>query len=243
MRFAFSLTLIVFCLEVQAFLVPQSTVVGNRVSSDRQSIVLWDKTDENEESVNPSDDENIFQNRDKLSSVNRVGGRSKYPSMQKRPKKKKPWWALAFVPLVAGWIFFQNLFSPGPSSLDYVYYQSTVFESRVVGSDGRMESARKESVRTNAPTLMERQEREEFQLRPFANNEFDRAFDREMQRMDDFDREIVEWTPIEASFWGARRFDRGLSRCRKCTGVVRDRQTNNKIRDFAAVDHGDAQVG
>lgn len=36
----------------------------------------------------------------------------------------------------------------------YVYYQSSVYESRIIGSDGRVETARKESVRSNIPSLV-----------------------------------------------------------------------------------------
>jgi hypothetical protein len=66
---------------------------------------------------------------------------------------------LAF-PLLAAWLFLQMLFggiggliSPG----SYVFYQSSVYESRVYTPDGKVETRREESIRSNLPSLVERQ--------------------------------------------------------------------------------------
>jgi hypothetical protein len=64
------------------------------------------------------------------------------------------------IPLLAAWIFLQILFG-GVSGLispgSYVFYQSSVYESRVYTSDGKVETKREESIRSNVPSLLERQ--------------------------------------------------------------------------------------
>jgi hypothetical protein len=77
------------------------------------------------------------------------------------------------------------LISPG----SYVFYQSSVYESRVYTSDGKVETKREESIRSNLPSLLERQvesgqpssyrskvyRSQSSQLMDEANDEFDRA--------------------------------------------------------------------
>jgi hypothetical protein len=64
------------------------------------------------------------------------------------------------IPLLAAWLFLQMLFG-GVSGLispgSYVFYQSSVYESRVYTSDGKVETKREESIRSNVPSLLERQ--------------------------------------------------------------------------------------
>jgi hypothetical protein len=96
------------------------------------------------------------------------------------------------IPLLAAWLFLQMLFggiggliSPG----SYVFYQSSVYESRVYTPDGKVETKREESFRSNVPSLLERRV-ESGQSSPYrsqrslspssqlmdeANDEFDRA--------------------------------------------------------------------
>jgi hypothetical protein len=91
------------------------------------------------------------------------------------------------IPLLVAWLFLQMLFggiggliSPG----SYVFYQSSVHESRVYTSDGKVETKREESIRSNVPSLLERQSSPyrskgylspSSQLMDEANDEFDRA--------------------------------------------------------------------
>mmetsp|Transcript_31787 Transcript_31787/g.48030 ORF Transcript_31787/g.48030 Transcript_31787/m.48030 type:complete len:121 (+) Transcript_31787:667-1029(+) len=65
---------------------------------------------------------------------------------------KKKRWILPVAIALAAYLFLQNLF--GTSSSSYVYYQSSVYESRIVGTDGKVETSRKESVKTNLPNWM-----------------------------------------------------------------------------------------
>ena len=96
------------------------------------------------------------------------------------------------IPLLAALLFLQMLFggiggliSPG----SYVFYQSSVYESRVYTPDGKVETKREESIRSNVPSLLEKQVESgrsssyrskdysspSSQLMDEANDEFDRA--------------------------------------------------------------------
>lgn len=55
--------------------------------------------------------------------------------------------------IVAGHLF--NFNSPS-----YVYYQSSVIESRIVGSDGNVQTSRKETFKSNIPDLVREQRKE-----------------------------------------------------------------------------------
>jgi hypothetical protein len=97
-------------------------------------------------------------------TVRRVGGRSL--SRQRNNQDTAPsnrtnilgvlpaWlvWAAAAL-AVSMWLLSQTMW--GVPKTNYVYYQSSYYESRIVGVDGKVETSRKESVRTNIPSLME----------------------------------------------------------------------------------------
>ena len=98
-----------------------------------------------------SDDNNeIDSDNTTKKKPRRVGGRA--PKMNNKNKRDKgfPGWLVVALPILFIWLAFQNLFGS-----DFVYYQSTVFESTVVTPNGKIETARKESVRTNVPRLVE----------------------------------------------------------------------------------------
>mmetsp|Transcript_20793 Transcript_20793/g.34371 ORF Transcript_20793/g.34371 Transcript_20793/m.34371 type:complete len:210 (-) Transcript_20793:123-752(-) len=139
------------------------------------------------------DDEGEGDGVDKKSfSTGRVGGRRISPKNDGKKKKKKGGFVpgclvVAAVPLLILWLMFQSIFGRGNDS--YVYYQSSVYESSVVGESGKIERSRKESVRTNVPSLLPEQQQGKDQrlLRQIgpADAAFDRALDREMQTMFD----------------------------------------------------------
>mmetsp|Transcript_2361 Transcript_2361/g.3461 ORF Transcript_2361/g.3461 Transcript_2361/m.3461 type:complete len:279 (+) Transcript_2361:152-988(+) len=120
---------------------------------------------DNESSPSKSDD-----NNDKtVTSSRRVGGRSRQKNTLANNEKENnndgllSKWAAIVVPAFAvvfllksvlGGLFFGGA-ADGQSS--YVYYQSSVYETRSYGSDGKVETSRKESVRTNAPSLVNSQ--------------------------------------------------------------------------------------
>jgi hypothetical protein len=98
-------------------------------------------------------------------------------------------WRVLFIiaPLLFfGWLFQSILPSSPPSSM--VYYQSSVYESRVLGPDGKMETARKESFRSNIPSLLENERRLQQDKGSSSSlieqrNDYDSSFDREVDSM------------------------------------------------------------
>ena len=68
-------------------------------------------------------------------------------------KKKFTKWATILAPILLLWVLFKSLFFGSDPS--YVYYQSSVYESRSYGADGRVDTSRKESFRSNIPGLVE----------------------------------------------------------------------------------------
>ena len=124
-----------------------------------------------------SDDNNeIGSDNTTKKKPRRVGGRA--PKMNNKDKRDKgfPGWIVVALPILCIWLAFQNLFGS-----DFVYYQSTVFESTVVAPNGKVETARKESVRTNVPSLMEGRDKQLLQ----QSRAFDREIDRDIKTMFD----------------------------------------------------------
>eukprot|EP00977_Amphora_coffeiformis_P029140 scaffold39007_cov191-Amphora_coffeaeformis.AAC.1 len=128
--------------------------------------------------------------------LRRAGGRArrKSPPQTVDKSSKIPGWLKTFVlPVVVVWFLGQLLFGGGESSSDYYYYQSSVYESRVYGSDGRVDTSRKSSVRSNVPGLIDRTETPQRRLRAErnsivdykgrANEDFDRTLDQEIESM------------------------------------------------------------
>lgn len=77
---------------------------------------------------------------------------------------------------------------PATSGGNFVYYQSSTYERRIVGADGNVETTRKESMRSNIPSLMGGQEqrgqsseiRRYLQDRGGPERELDREIDSEV---------------------------------------------------------------
>ena len=118
-------------------------------------------------------------------STSRAGGRKR---QRERPAKKlSPALItnLAKIVLPAAivlWIVFQSLQSSiRPPS--YVFYQSSVSESRILESNGQMRTTRKESVKSNLPSHLE-QDNERRLMKPslIPDRDFDRELDREIDR-------------------------------------------------------------
>eukprot|EP00565_Helicotheca_tamesis_P006859 CAMPEP_0185725120 /NCGR_PEP_ID=MMETSP1171-20130828/1448_1 /TAXON_ID=374046 /ORGANISM="Helicotheca tamensis, Strain CCMP826" /LENGTH=187 /DNA_ID=CAMNT_0028393157 /DNA_START=372 /DNA_END=935 /DNA_ORIENTATION=+ len=137
-------------------------------------------------------------------STARVGGRRSSPPPPKRNNKKDTddnvFGLLKFVlPIMALIWLLQSLLSGifffgggGSSTGNYVYYQSSTFESRTIKSDGTIETAKKESVRTNMPSLIKSGESSSSSSSSTSSmilrGERDEAFERELEN--DVKREI-----------------------------------------------------
>lgn len=90
----------------------------------------------------------------------RAGGRSRLKRQSNDTEKPglTTGWVISFaVPIVALWLLAQVLFGGGDNAnqSNYYYYQSSVYQSRVYGSEGRVDTSRKESVRSNIPGLID----------------------------------------------------------------------------------------
>lgn len=141
------------------------------------------------ESGGDGNDEGNNDDKNKSLSSGRAGGRRRAPKKKNDEKKGVPGWLIgAGIPLLVLWLVVGNLFGGGSDS-SFVYYQSSVYESSIMGENGQVERSRKESVRTNVPSLLpERQQGNDRQLlRQSPDPTFERAMDREMRSLfDDF---------------------------------------------------------
>jgi hypothetical protein len=112
-----------------------------------------------EDDTSSSDNQNTENNH---KSTGRAGGRKRRKSAKNpRKKEKQSPRSIGMLPavlLLSGvllvllkGILFDNV-SGDPS---FVYYESSVYESLTYGTDGRVETSRRESFRSNIPSLME----------------------------------------------------------------------------------------
>jgi hypothetical protein len=92
----------------------------------------------------------------------RAGGRAPRKARIIKPRRAEGLATLTksfLLPLLGLYLVFRlllgSLFSSPSSS--FVYYESSVYESRTYSADGKVETSRKESVRSNLPGLVERQ--------------------------------------------------------------------------------------
>ncbi len=86
---------------------------------------------------------------------------------------------------------FGFLFGRGAGSdQSYVYYQSTVYESRTYNADGEMERIRKESVKSNVPSMINGN-KQEGDVKSLYLQQSDEQFDRELDRI--IQRSINTW--------------------------------------------------
>jgi len=85
-----------------------------------------------------------------------LGGRNKKDRLKKTEKKSFPWWSIPAILLTL--LLFKRIFF-GAGDPSFVYYESSVYESSVYRGDGRVETSRKESFKSNIPSLVEDQQR------------------------------------------------------------------------------------
>ena len=133
----------------------------------------------------------------KISRQARAGGRrrrqpknNKETIRQTKGQGKWPNWVIGGV-LLALFLSLSSMWNEGGTSPSYVYYQSTVFESTIVQEDGRRETSRQESFRSNLPDLVRQQQEQQqrldrstTRLLPEADDEAERVLNdaMEMQR-------------------------------------------------------------
>jgi hypothetical protein len=81
-------------------------------------------------------------------------------------------------------MFLSRLLDGSSPSPNFVYYQSSVIERRVVGPDGTVETSRKESFKSNLPDLV-RQQRQNTQTVKEMNEVDTRRFEEEFRKNDE----------------------------------------------------------
>jgi len=100
------------------------------------------------------------QSKKPMSNASRAGGRKPRPKKQDpEPKKKGPNLVVPGLLLVL-FLSLKSLFGYDTNNPSYVYYQSSLFESTVVNQDGRRETSRQESFKSNIPELVKEQRRD-----------------------------------------------------------------------------------
>ena len=130
---------------------------------------------------------------------NHGGGRARNRKIQKSAKKGDQWSGVKrLLPyLFVAWLL-SNLVLGGISQDDsFIYfYQSSYFETQVYGSDGKVDTTRKESVRTNMPSLLEKKESSSgtssYDLNLRSDEEFERELRKEMDSMTRFERTMFD---------------------------------------------------
>jgi len=157
--------------------------------SSSSSLFLSNEEETNEES---------YTTPNQSKSTARSGGRSKFSSMKKNDKSpdtstssliimnvvKKALPFLISFTILKG--IFGLLFGGIGGGANYVYYQSTVYESRSYNDQGEMKTVRKESVKSNAPSLIngnrDDNDSKSFLIRDISDEEFDQELDQVIRR-------------------------------------------------------------
>eukprot|EP00541_Cyclophora_tenuis_P009107 CAMPEP_0116571642 /NCGR_PEP_ID=MMETSP0397-20121206/17686_1 /TAXON_ID=216820 /ORGANISM="Cyclophora tenuis, Strain ECT3854" /LENGTH=224 /DNA_ID=CAMNT_0004099787 /DNA_START=146 /DNA_END=820 /DNA_ORIENTATION=- len=173
---------------------------SNSIHTSRK-IILSEKRDRfsQNDSVDSNDDDqeekSSPEERNKPSS-RRMGGRARsswIPSLSNNNNNNNnnnvggrgPKWPILLAAFVAVWLTLSSLFGSGRDDSSYYYYQSTVVESQVRAADGTFQKSRKESVRSNIPSLIENNNKERQAaasssskaLRSLPERDFDRQQD------------------------------------------------------------------
>ena len=137
-------------------------------------------------------------------STSRAGGRSRQRERPAKNSSSSPLLAnrakIALPVVLVLWILSQ-VFQSSVRPPSYVFYQSSMYESRTLGADGRMETTRKESVKSNLPSLLQ-QDDERRLVKPslLPDRDFDREIDREIDReMNEIDREMKSMMRFQQS--------------------------------------------
>jgi hypothetical protein len=161
----FSLSLLVFiteCAESFSICRQRSVVVpshGNLRSFQDIRTKRYTVVDNENDNL----DQEVFrkeQGRKKYSAA-RAGGRSRVIiTLQRKKNETSTILSLGqrlILPVVGLWILFQFIFGGLTStSSNFVYYESSVHETRMYNNNGKVETSRQERIRSNIPGLMER---------------------------------------------------------------------------------------
>jgi len=147
----------------------------------------------NDQNANNDSEKNIDRSFKKIGGrVVRQSNMAPDTDEDTKPPRKRRWGFIA-VPILAVLLMFNVLFGAGGGGgSNYVYYQSSVYESRVVMPDGRIDTTRKESIRSNVPALLEGKQSRDGDVSSFSSGDLrdqaDDAFDMEIDTLMRFER-------------------------------------------------------
>lgn len=153
----------------------------------RLSSRIYMKNDDDNQSSS-KEDGSIVPSKSNRRAGGRVRNKIRPPKKEPAPSPLPGWVKTILIPVTALWILSQLIFGgESSSSSNYYYYQSSVYQSSVYGPDGRVDTAKKESVRTKMPGLGPGQEQSRF---PVKSNKDTSFWDYERRADEEFDRQL-----------------------------------------------------
>jgi hypothetical protein len=126
---------------------------------------------------------------------NHIGGR-KPIARQFRPRKNGfifPWkqpWAIATIAALI--LFLSPVLMGSGGNRSYVYYSSSMYESTVIQSNGKVESSRQERFESNLPELMRQQSKKEKSSIILRENEIDQQIQEDINSILRFQQTILD---------------------------------------------------
>ena len=179
-------------------------IEGRKPYREFATLLLSDSNENDATRPDEDPDKDVTNTPKKKYTSARMGGRKrKIPRRDSLGKKddkddnlkKFTKWATVLAPILLLWVLIKSLLFGGSSSEpSYVYYQSSVYESRTYGADGRVDTSRKESFRSNIPSLIEGKR---LQQEPRGSSSYllqqnpDESFERELDSMLQLQESIV----------------------------------------------------
>ena len=137
-------------------LLPAMVPLKNSASDDNEHEAEKDEHDTQQPPQKNNDKNN---DKSKGRSIGPLGGRRTKirspPTKKSDDNKTLTWWSIPA--LLLSVLLVQGILSGGGNDSNFVYYTSSVYESRVYNSDGKVETSRKESFQSNLPSLVEQQ--------------------------------------------------------------------------------------
>ena len=127
-----------------------------------------DDDDDNADMVESS--ASTANTKNSKSRIGPLGGRKRKKALPPKKEKKN------FLTLwnISGLILFlllaKSIFLDGFSAnSNFAYYESSVYETRMYNSEGKLETSRKESFRSNIPSLVERQQKQQQEQNEYSS--------------------------------------------------------------------------
>jgi hypothetical protein len=130
-----------------------------------------------------------------LFAPNHIGGRKL--TMRKMKSRKNGFiypgkWPWAISTIAAVLLFLSPMIMDSGRNPSYVYYSSSVYESTVVQSNGKVESSRQERFESNLPELIRQQSKQDQSRIILRENDIDQQIRDEINSMLRFQKTILD---------------------------------------------------